>query len=391
MKQTHKLFLGIMILLLSMSLSGHSVSAVTLADSHHLTSFGSGPSLSPDGKELIFVNYSTYGPSGRPTEIWAIGIDGSNPRLLTTTQENIQASDLKFSPDGSKIAFIGERQDDGNRSLFVMERDGSNVRMLPNDGVGKISTFTWLSGDKMVYAQQDNENSVEFRQVSLGLGGTDASASLVKKVTVGDTSRFVVSGNVILYNNGASLLFTGFGIGQGKSDIFSLDLQTGELKKFDGLKNNYVIGLGSDGHTAFIGQTGGGNSASLYSTDLENPSEKTLLLEGNFDYSIHESTPGNGLAVAYAFAPGGVASSDIAQWSKFGVYVACQAGCGSQPASVFSDGYVVSNGQYVKSGQNDTMTTVVVAGIVIAAGAGAGTVIYVKKMQRKNLSPSSKG
>ncbi len=390
--QFNNLFLGITILFLSLSLSGyHSATAAmtsSLAISHHLTSFGSGPSLSPDGKELVFVNYSTYGPPGHPTEIWAIGIDGNNPRLLTTTQENIQASDVKFSPDGNKIAFIGKRQDDGNRSLFVMEHDGSNVKMLPINGVGKINTFAWLSDEKIVYAQQESENSVEFRQLLLGSSGTDASTSL-KRVTMDNATRFVVSGNIVLYNDddGASLLFTGFGAGQGKSDIFSLNLQTGELKKMNSWEDNYVIGLGSDGRTVFIGQTGGENSASLYSTDLENTSQKTLLLDGNFDYSIHGNTSGNELVVAYAFAPGGVSSSDADQWSNFGIYVACQDDCGSKSSSVFSNDYIISNGQYIKGSQNDIMMMVMVTvpGIVIAAGAGV--VVYMKKLRRKNLAP----
>jgi|GEM_PF-6354354 len=336
-------------------------------DVYQLTSFGSKPSLSPDGQEIIFVSYSTFGPASYPTEIWSIGVDGSNARLVKKTSDDMQALNIQFSPSGDRIAYIGEKLD-GSRSIFVMDAGGSNTRSLL--GMGKTSTFIWVSSNSIIYAEQEDEKSVSFWQMSLD----SSDAVLLSRISMTNTTRFVVSGNMALTNNNTNLLFTGFGVGQGKSDIFSLDLETRELQKLDGLEDFFIIGLGRDGHTAFVGQ-GGSYSITLYSVDLENPTEKTRLFDGNLSYSVYES-PDGGLVVAYAYAPGGSAPFDANEWRKFGVYVACQDGCGTKPA-VFSDGYAISNGQYVKSSANDIMIPILAA-VLIAAG-GAGVAIYKKR------------
>ena len=45
-----------------------------------------------------------------------------------------------FSPDGTQIAFMSNR--DGNPEIYVMNRDGSNVRRLTNHPAGDV-TPTW--------------------------------------------------------------------------------------------------------------------------------------------------------------------------------------------------------------------------------------------------------
>lgn len=340
-------------------------------DIYQLTSFGSKPSLSPDGQEIIFVSYSTFGPASYPTEIWAIGVDGSNARLVKKTPDDMQALSLQFNPSGNYIAYIGEKLD-GSRSIFVMDAMGSNTRSLPD--TGKVSTLIWASNNSIIYAEQENENSVSFWQIS----SDSSDAVLLSRISMTNATRFVVSGNMALTNNNTNLLFTGFGVGQGNSDIFSLDLQTRELRKLDGLEDFFIIGLGRNSHTVFVGQ-GGGYSITLYSADLENPTEKTQLLDGNLSYSVYES-PDGGLVVAYAYAPGGSAPFDANEWGRFGVYVACQDGCGPKPA-VFSDDYTIRNGQYVKSSANDIMVPILAA-VLIAAG-GAGVAIYKKRKGAK--------
>jgi Tol biopolymer transport system component len=52
--------------------------------------------------------------------------DGREQRQLTTAPT--WDADPAFSPDGSRIAFTGER--DGNREIYVMDADGANQRRL---------------------------------------------------------------------------------------------------------------------------------------------------------------------------------------------------------------------------------------------------------------------
>jgi WD40 repeat protein len=75
---------------------------------------------SPDSRQLLFR---------RGGDIYVIGADGSNMRNLTG---QAGGSGPAWSPDGTLIAFHSSR-DGGVPQIFVMDRDGSNVRQLTHD------------------------------------------------------------------------------------------------------------------------------------------------------------------------------------------------------------------------------------------------------------------
>lgn len=81
------------------------------------------PAWSPDGSKIIFdADYDNDGFY----EIYTIHPDGSNLQRLTHNAANDQFAD--WSPDGSQIAFSSDRN--GNWDLFVMDSNGENQRQL---------------------------------------------------------------------------------------------------------------------------------------------------------------------------------------------------------------------------------------------------------------------
>jgi Tol biopolymer transport system component len=74
------------------------------------------PELSPSGELILFTNHGNG--------LWVMKPDGDNPRPLTDRDD----IDPTWSPDGSMIAFASSRA--GQRQLFVMNADGSNVRQV---------------------------------------------------------------------------------------------------------------------------------------------------------------------------------------------------------------------------------------------------------------------
>lgn len=97
---------------------------------HRLTAtpnaYEDGPQWSPQGDRIVFVMMSDYG-----FDIATSSPSGDDVIVLTFAQGSNE--DPKWSPDGLRILFTSTRGT-GIKRLFVMNRDGSNVRPLTIDG-----------------------------------------------------------------------------------------------------------------------------------------------------------------------------------------------------------------------------------------------------------------
>lgn len=94
---------------------------------------------SPDGTHVVYDRAAITADGTRQNaHLWIIDADGSNPRALTSgSSRNMRPA---WSPDGSTIAFMSDRHaevdikligtDDGDLEIYLMARDGSNVRRL---------------------------------------------------------------------------------------------------------------------------------------------------------------------------------------------------------------------------------------------------------------------
>lgn len=96
---------------------------------------------SPDGGQIVYDRAEIAADGKRQrAQIWIIDADGSHARALTAgTSRNLRPA---WSPDGSTIAFLSDRHaevdvnligtDDGDLEIYLMARDGSDVRRLTN-------------------------------------------------------------------------------------------------------------------------------------------------------------------------------------------------------------------------------------------------------------------
>jgi dipeptidyl aminopeptidase/acylaminoacyl peptidase len=77
-------------------------------------------SMSPDGTTVALA---AHPESGRPSQLYVFGIDGSGPTRLTDLPDFVRDM-LAWSPDGSHVLFATFEP---NRDLYVVNSDGTNL------------------------------------------------------------------------------------------------------------------------------------------------------------------------------------------------------------------------------------------------------------------------
>lgn len=104
------------------------------------------PGWSPDGKKILFHS-DRISLRSRVYDVFVMNADGSEVTRLT----DHPASDMNaiFSPDGSKIAFVSER--DGNPEVYVMNADGSQQKRLTHDPGEDIHPFWSPDGSRIIF------------------------------------------------------------------------------------------------------------------------------------------------------------------------------------------------------------------------------------------------
>ncbi|MCF3132073.1 hypothetical protein [Streptomyces olivochromogenes] len=111
--------------------------------------------FSPDGKQLVFYRAARSeddGPADLGGSLWVVNTDGSNPHRITTeaVPPNWWA---RWSPDGSRILFAGERLQPSG-AIWTVAPDGSRLTRVFADPKGGFPIEpTWSpDGDWIMFA-----------------------------------------------------------------------------------------------------------------------------------------------------------------------------------------------------------------------------------------------
>ena len=111
----------------------------------HQTGQAQTPSVSPDGKEFVYLS-----DSGGHGNLWVAATDGSRTRQITFERDpSVVIGVPIWSPAGNVIVFILTRQ--GRTGEWVVSSDGSNLRQLVPLGSGA----SWSPDGKWVYYGKD--------------------------------------------------------------------------------------------------------------------------------------------------------------------------------------------------------------------------------------------
>ncbi len=128
--------------------------------------------VTPDGKKFVFDMLG---------DIYAVDIAGGEARALTQDFAwNIQPA---VSPDGSKIAFISDR--DGLSNIWVMNIDGSNLKQISKEKQNIIHSPKWSPDGEYIAAMKGIMSSRSIPAGEIWLYHRSGGAGIVIKKRTG--------------------------------------------------------------------------------------------------------------------------------------------------------------------------------------------------------------
>jgi TolB protein len=99
------------------------------------------PDLSPDGRQIVYVSGvdSEPGAPARRRDVFLMNADGSESHRIFQAAAGAGAAHPRWSPDGSRISFDSFDAAKGGFQPYLMNGDGSNVRLvraMPGENFG---------------------------------------------------------------------------------------------------------------------------------------------------------------------------------------------------------------------------------------------------------------
>jgi dipeptidyl aminopeptidase/acylaminoacyl peptidase len=135
---------------------------LTAMDLMKINSVGS-PRLSPDGSRVAYTVGEVKMEKDKEwktvTQIWVVPTSGGKARQYTRGEKSATAPE--WSPDGTTIAFLSDREKDGERQVWMMMADGGEAWAVTSHK-GGVSGFHFSpDGKRIVLTATDQPNKDE--------------------------------------------------------------------------------------------------------------------------------------------------------------------------------------------------------------------------------------
>jgi Tol biopolymer transport system component/uncharacterized protein YkvS len=200
-------------------------------------------------------------------EIYTMNPDGTNQTRLTFN--SAFEGGPRWSPDGTKIVFVSDRDGGGTQRIYVMNADGSNpILLTPSSfGVGDFDPSWSPDGSKIVFAGTAITSPPTPHIFGIGMMNADGSNHTG---VLGSAVPNAAFDNPIFSQDGSKIIFSHLPNSSPTSDIFSVDLdgsnQTGLTSDN---RNNFGAALSPDGNViAYRRDTNGTGAWRIYLIEL---------------------------------------------------------------------------------------------------------------------------
>src|SRR5262245_112929 len=127
------------------------------------------PRIAPDGKRVVYTVSDTRIDKDKEwkvvTQIWVVPIAGSTARQYTRGDKSATAPE--WSPDGTMLAFLSDREKDGERQVWMMLADGGEAWQVTSHK-GGVNGFRFSPDGKqllLVATDQPGKDEEERKKV----------------------------------------------------------------------------------------------------------------------------------------------------------------------------------------------------------------------------------
>ncbi len=225
-------------------------------------------------------------------DIYRLPIEGGEAVALT--QGMAFDSQPKLSPDGSKIAFISDR--DGTINLWVMDSDGSNAKKLSSGRQNRLISPTWTPDGKAVVVSKLGTDS-SFELFYLDGSGSVQLSDDGGKAFEGIGASFTPDGRYMYYSVIRRSPFRSFPNAQ----IHRFDRSTGDLEQItQGHGGGARPEISPDGrYMAYISRIE--NTTQMRLRDLVTGADRTLVAEVQHDTQEIGRPPSRDIYPGYSF------------------------------------------------------------------------------------------
>ncbi len=152
---------------LAAPVQGQAQRPMTIVDMIEVPSL-SDPQISPDGEQVLYVRSDADWELNRTVgHIWRIAVDEGDPLQLTAGREG--QSSPRWSPDGTWIAFLAEREDEADgegeenetvRQIHLLNTAGGEALPL-TDHPTSIASIQWSPDGVHIYYLATDEKTAE--------------------------------------------------------------------------------------------------------------------------------------------------------------------------------------------------------------------------------------
>ena len=111
------------------------------------------PRFSPDGSKIAFVKWSS---DAKSASIWTMNPDGGDPIQITDAKKGIAMLPC-WSPDGNRIVFQAYKKDKKDYDLYVVDIDGNNLIQLTINK--SYDGMPYWTTDNFLYFVSDRGNT----------------------------------------------------------------------------------------------------------------------------------------------------------------------------------------------------------------------------------------